>query len=111
MELDELMALPAESVTVNVHCVTRWSKLDTVWRGVSLDTLLADIKTEADFALVHSYGGYSTTCRWRICSTATPGSPMSTTERHLRPSTVDLPDCWSPTCTSGSPPSGCAAST
>jgi DMSO/TMAO reductase YedYZ molybdopterin-dependent catalytic subunit len=56
----ELMALPAESVAVDVHCVTRWSKLDTVWRGVSLDTLLADIETEADFALVHSYGGYST---------------------------------------------------
>jgi DMSO/TMAO reductase YedYZ molybdopterin-dependent catalytic subunit len=56
----ELMALPAESVTVDVHCVTRWSKLDTVWRGVSLDTLLDDVDTEADFAMVHSYGGYST---------------------------------------------------
>jgi DMSO/TMAO reductase YedYZ molybdopterin-dependent catalytic subunit len=56
----ELMALPAESVTVDVHCVTRWYKLDTVWRGVSLDTLLADIATEADFAMAHSYGGYST---------------------------------------------------
>ena len=56
----ELTALPAESVTVDVHCVTRWSKLDTVWRGVSLDTLLDEVETEADFALVHSYGGYST---------------------------------------------------
>ena len=56
----ELMGLPAESVTVDIHCVTRWSKLDTVWRGVSLDTLLADLETEADFALVHSYGGYTT---------------------------------------------------
>jgi DMSO/TMAO reductase YedYZ molybdopterin-dependent catalytic subunit len=56
----ELMALPADSVTVDVHCVTRWSKLDTVWRGVSIDTLLADVETEADFALIHSYGGYST---------------------------------------------------
>jgi DMSO/TMAO reductase YedYZ molybdopterin-dependent catalytic subunit len=56
----ELMALPADSITVDIHCVTRWSKLDTVWRGVSLDTLLADIETEADFALIHSYGGYST---------------------------------------------------
>jgi DMSO/TMAO reductase YedYZ molybdopterin-dependent catalytic subunit len=56
----ELMALPAESVMVDVHCVTRWSKLNTVWRGVSLDTLLADVDTEADFAMVHSYGGYST---------------------------------------------------
>ena len=56
----ELTALPAESITVDVHCVTRWSKLDTVWRGVSVDTLLDDVETEADFALVHSYGGYST---------------------------------------------------
>ncbi len=56
----ELMALPAETVTVDIHCVTSWSKLDTEWRGVSLDTLLADVETAADFALVHSYGGYTT---------------------------------------------------
>jgi DMSO/TMAO reductase YedYZ molybdopterin-dependent catalytic subunit len=56
----ELMALPAESVTVDIHCVTRWSKLDTDWRGVSVDTLLADVETEADYAMVHSYGGYTT---------------------------------------------------
>ena len=54
------MALPAESITVDIHCVTRWSKLDTAWRGVSLDTLLADVETDADFALAHSYGGYTT---------------------------------------------------
>jgi DMSO/TMAO reductase YedYZ molybdopterin-dependent catalytic subunit len=40
--------------------VTRWSKLSTDWSGVSLDTLLADVETAADFALVHSYGGYTT---------------------------------------------------
>jgi DMSO/TMAO reductase YedYZ molybdopterin-dependent catalytic subunit len=56
----ELMALPAESITVDIHCVTRWSKLGTAWRGVSLDTLLADVETDADFALAHSYGGYTT---------------------------------------------------
>ncbi len=56
----ELMALPAEDVDVDIHCVTRWSKLDTAWRGVSLDTLLADVETAADFALVHSFGGYTT---------------------------------------------------
>jgi DMSO/TMAO reductase YedYZ molybdopterin-dependent catalytic subunit len=56
----ELMALPAESITVDIHCVTRWSKLDTAWRGVSLDTLLADVQTDADYALAHSYGGYTT---------------------------------------------------
>lgn len=55
-----LMALPAETVTVDIHCVTSWSRLDTEWRGVSLDTLLADVETAADFALVHAYGGYTT---------------------------------------------------
>jgi len=56
----EFIALPAEEITVDIHCVTRWSKLDTVWRGVSLDTLLAEVETAADYALVHSYGGYTT---------------------------------------------------
>ena len=56
----ELTALPREDVTVDLHCVTRWSKLATRWTGVSLDTLFADVETVADFALVHSYGGYTT---------------------------------------------------
>ncbi|MFK3979801.1 sulfite oxidase-like oxidoreductase [Micromonospora sp. NPDC050397] len=56
----EMLALPNETPTVDIHCVTRWSKLNTTWRGVSLDTLLADVETAADYALVHSYGGYST---------------------------------------------------
>ena len=56
----ELRRLPDEEVTVDIHCVTRWSKLDTVWRGVSVDTLLADVETAAHFALVLSEGGYTT---------------------------------------------------
>lgn len=52
--------LPAETFTVDLHCVTRWSKFGTTWEGVSLDTLLADIETDASHALVHSYGGYTT---------------------------------------------------
>jgi DMSO/TMAO reductase YedYZ molybdopterin-dependent catalytic subunit len=55
-----LMALPAETPTVDLHCVTRWSKLGTDWVGVSLDTVLEDIETTADFALITSYGGYTT---------------------------------------------------
>ena len=55
-----LTALPLEEVTVDLHCVTRWSKLDTVWRGVSLDTLLEDVESAADYAMVHSHGGYTT---------------------------------------------------
>jgi DMSO/TMAO reductase YedYZ molybdopterin-dependent catalytic subunit len=53
--------LPTETVTVDIHCVTRWSKLDTTWEGVSLDTIFAGMNTDtAEYALVHSYGDYST---------------------------------------------------
>jgi DMSO/TMAO reductase YedYZ molybdopterin-dependent catalytic subunit len=52
--------LPAETITVDLHCVTKWSKLATTWEGVSLDTLLAGVQTGARFALVHAYGGYTT---------------------------------------------------
>ena len=35
---DELQHLPQKEVTTDIHCVTRWSKLDTVWRGVPVST-------------------------------------------------------------------------
>src|SRR5437588_1972130 len=57
----QLLALPSETVTVDIHCVTKWSKLGTTWQGVSVDTLLAEVETAADFAMVHAYGGYTTT--------------------------------------------------
>jgi len=56
----DLMALPQETPTVDLHCVTKWSKLGTTWRGVSLDVLLADVESAAEFALARSYGGYTT---------------------------------------------------
>ena len=56
----DLQAMPRETFTVDLHCVTRWSKLATEWEGVSLDVLLADIESSADFAFISSYGGYST---------------------------------------------------
>jgi DMSO/TMAO reductase YedYZ molybdopterin-dependent catalytic subunit len=52
--------LPQEEITVDLHCVTKWSKLGTTWRGVSLDTLLDGVETTAEFALARSYGGYTT---------------------------------------------------
>jgi DMSO/TMAO reductase YedYZ molybdopterin-dependent catalytic subunit len=56
----EMQALPAETVTVDIHCVTRWSKLDTQWRGVSIDTLLGQVDSDARFVLAFSEGGYTT---------------------------------------------------
>jgi DMSO/TMAO reductase YedYZ molybdopterin-dependent catalytic subunit len=56
----DLLALPSEKPTVDIHCVTKWSKFGTPWQGVSLDTLLADVETTADYVMAHSYGGYTT---------------------------------------------------
>ncbi len=57
---DELAALASETVTVDIHCVTKWSKLDTVWTGVSIDTLLEDVGTSAEYVTAWSDGGYTT---------------------------------------------------
>ena len=53
----ELSALPHERSTVDLHCVTRWSKLGTSWEGVSLDVLFAEIEPASPFAAVLCYGG------------------------------------------------------
>jgi len=57
---DDLMALPIETINTDIHCVTRWSKLGTTWRGVSLDTLFEGIDTSYGYTMIHSYGGYTT---------------------------------------------------
>jgi DMSO/TMAO reductase YedYZ molybdopterin-dependent catalytic subunit len=57
---EEFRALPSERVTVDIHCVTRWSKLDTTWEGVSVDTLLDEVDHDADYVLAFCDGGYTT---------------------------------------------------
>ena len=57
---DEFLTLPAEDVTTDIHCVTKWSKLGTTWRGVSVDTLLEHVQTEAEYVTAWSDGGYTT---------------------------------------------------
>src|SRR5829696_2680688 len=58
----EFQALPQTKMTRDIHCVTKWSKLNTAWTGVLIDDLLADAGLEppTPFALAHSYDGYST---------------------------------------------------
>jgi DMSO/TMAO reductase YedYZ molybdopterin-dependent catalytic subunit len=57
---DEFLALPAEDVTVDIHCVTRWTKLDTTWRGVSVDTLLEGTEPWGEHVVAWCDGGYTT---------------------------------------------------
>lgn len=57
---EEFRVLPRETITQDIHCVTKWSKLDTHWEGVSLDTLLAGVETAAEYVIAFSDGGYTT---------------------------------------------------
>jgi DMSO/TMAO reductase YedYZ molybdopterin-dependent catalytic subunit len=56
----DFLTLPSEEFTVDLHCVTKWSKLGTHWRGVPIETILSDVDTEASHLMAHSYGGYTT---------------------------------------------------
>jgi DMSO/TMAO reductase YedYZ molybdopterin-dependent catalytic subunit len=57
---EEFLTLPSETLTTDIHCVTKWSKFDTTWRGVSLDTLLDGSEPSGPFVLVWCDGGYTT---------------------------------------------------
>ena len=60
---NELLALPHETPTVDIHCVTKWSKLDTHWEGVSVDLLLGQVEydpTTVRYATAFSEGDYTT---------------------------------------------------
>jgi DMSO/TMAO reductase YedYZ molybdopterin-dependent catalytic subunit len=57
---EEYLALPGESVSVDIHCVTSWSKLGTRWEGVSVDTLLGDAEPAGGFLLAVCDGDYTT---------------------------------------------------
>src|SRR5438874_11147706 len=57
----EFQALPARDWTVDISCVTKWTKLDMHWRGVSVDTLLEGVEMDdrAAFMIAWSDGGYT----------------------------------------------------
>jgi len=57
---EEFRKLPAETVRVDIHCVTKWSKLDTVWEGVSVDTLLEQVDHDSSYVEAFCDGGYTT---------------------------------------------------
>jgi len=61
---EEFQELPQSEVLMDIHCVTRWSKFDTTWKGVSVNDLiekgLLHLKPDAAFVLQHAAGGYTT---------------------------------------------------
>ncbi len=58
---DEFATLPRKTVTTDIHCVTRWSKLDTRWEGVPIQAVLelAQLRPEAAFVVAHCEQGYT----------------------------------------------------
>lgn len=61
---DEVMALPRVRLTMDLHCVTTWSKLDMLWEGISLRQLVEEgfikPKPSARYVMQHADGGYTT---------------------------------------------------
>ncbi|MBC7242835.1 MAG: sulfite oxidase-like oxidoreductase [Anaerolineae bacterium] len=62
LRYDDILAMPAKRIVADVHCVTHWSVLDTVWEGVPARDILALAQPlpEARFVLVHAEHGYTT---------------------------------------------------
>ena len=59
---DELLEMPRAQVRADFHCVTTWSRFDTMWEGVLVSDVMKRVRVrpEARFVMAHSYGGYST---------------------------------------------------
>ena len=108
---DELQALPREDITVDIHCVTKWSKLDTDWTG-RLDRHAAGRRR-------HGGRARAGVLRRRLHHQPAAGgrhrrqgrgSPSATTASRSTRSTAARRGCWCRTSTSGRAPSGCAGS-
>src|SRR4051795_9657000 len=134
---EEFIALPRETVTADIHCVTKWSKLDTTWTGVSVDTLLEGVDTDAGYVTAWCDGGYTTNLPLEDLTGGRAGIAYEYGGEPLEPqhggasgsgpaagggfprsgggsrsslSTAARRGCWSRTCTSGRARSGSAAS-
>lgn len=68
---DEFNQLPRTKLVMDIHCVTRWSKLETAWEGVSVRTLvnqgLLKLKPEAAFVLQHAEFGFTANLPLEVC--------------------------------------------
>ena len=111
---DAFRKLPRETVTVDIHCVTKWSKLDTVWTGVSVDTLLAGIDLDAQPGplpqSLFATAGTRRICRSLMSAMAKPGSLTNMTASRSRRNTAVRRACSCHISTFGKVRNGCAAS-
>lgn len=59
---DQILAMPRHRIVADIHCVTGWTKLDTVWTGVRFRDFVVGlpIRPEARFVVVHAAAGFTT---------------------------------------------------
>ena len=88
---DELNALPTETITRDIHCVTKWTHLDMVWTGVSLDVLFEVVRPTGDYLACTATAATRPTSRSRTPPTARRGSRRRTTASRSRRSTAARP--------------------
>ena len=82
----QLQALPQCEIVVDIHCVTKWSKFDTTWRGVALDDLLAlvDVDPRATHLMCHSEAGFTANVPLADClGTDEQGQPRAMVASHF----------------------------
>ncbi len=101
LDWDGFHALPQQEFIVDIHCVTRWSKLDTQWHGVSLDTLFeqAGVQAKAAYLIAHADGEYSANLKLQdmmgdgaFVATHFGGKPL--TEEHGGPARLVVPGLY-----------------
>jgi len=110
----EFAGLPFETVPCDIHCVTKWSRLDTSFGGVSMDVFLDAAEPRGSFVLVRSAGGYTTNLAlddltggkaWIV--TQHEGEPL--TREHGGPARLLVPISTSGRARSGSPACACSS--
>lgn len=59
---EDLIDLTSTELNADIHCVTKWSKFDTNWKGIWLDTIIEDVNIDSvvTHVMAHSYDGYTT---------------------------------------------------
>ena len=80
-------------MTVDIHCVTKWTKLDTKWKGVSVDTLLDGIETEADWVTAFAVGDCTTNMGLEDVTDGRAWIAYEYDGARLDPSTAAPPGC------------------
>ena len=110
LDLGGVPKLPSETITRDIHCVTGWSKLDTVWEACRSTRFSTVSIPSAEYVMALSDGGYTTNLPLEDLTERQGLGRLRLRRRTPEPSMAGRPDSWCRTCISGRARSGCADS-